>query len=209
MAEGRQLFEARTLCWSAWRRLARPPQQLGACRPSGARVAQRKVARLQVQADQVGAKQAHSRQRCAGASKLLQEVFHRDLGKTQNGCSQTAPQNSPQSMRAGGKISKGVFVAEVDGVRLNNGAVTCASCQGLALHNRQPLYKVEDAGVQESAWPARKAYSSRNFTLAFSPRRPGPPCALPPCANRPQAQMRGSASWGDRSGASFRCPAGL
>ena len=50
-------------------------------------------------------------------SKLLQlEVIHIDLGETQNGCSsQTAPQNSPQSMRvwpglrligAGGKIPK-------------------------------------------------------------------------------------------------------
>ena len=56
--------------------------------------------------------------------------IHIDL----DGCSQTAPQNSPQSMRvwpglrlmgAGGKIPKGVFVAvaevEPDGVRLDNG----------------------------------------------------------------------------------------
>ena len=96
------------------------------------------------------------------ASKLLQletQVIHIDLGETQNGCSQTAPQNSPQSMRvwpglrlmgAGGKIPKRVFVAvaevEPDGVRLDNGmrlknqellratrpshAVTYASCQG-------------------------------------------------------------------------------
>ena len=80
------------------------------------------------------------------------------------GTNQTAPQNSPQSMRvwpglrlmkAGRKIPKGVFVAvaevEPDGVRLDNGmrlknqellratrpshAVTYASCQGLTLHN--------------------------------------------------------------------------
>ena len=52
--------------------------------------------------------------------KLETQVIHIDLGKTQNGCCQTAPQNSPQSMRvwpglrligAGGKIPKGVFVA--------------------------------------------------------------------------------------------------
>ena len=61
------------------------------------------------------------------ASKLLQlktQVIHIDLGETQNGCSQTAPQNSPQSMRvwpglrlmgAGGKIPKGVFAAEEPG----------------------------------------------------------------------------------------------
>ena len=98
------------------------------------------------------------------ASKLLEletQVIHIDLGCYEsvrtNGCSQTAPQNSPQSMRvwpglrligAGGKIPKGVFVAvaevEPDGVRLDNGmrlknqellratrpshAVTYASC---------------------------------------------------------------------------------
>ena len=121
------------------------------------------------------------------ASKLLEletQVIHIDLGETQNGCDksitqgchesvthgfcQTAPQNSPQSMRvwpglrligAGGKIPKGVFVAvaevEPDGVRLDNGmrlknqellratrpshAVTYASCQGLTLHNRVRL----------------------------------------------------------------------
>ena len=94
------------------------------------------------------------------ASKLLEletQVIHIDLGccQTTNGCSQTAPQNSPQSMRvwpglrligAGGKIPKGVFVAvaevEPDGVRLDNRpshAVTYASCQGLTLHKRVRL----------------------------------------------------------------------
>ena len=71
------------------------------------------------------------------ASKLLEletQVIHIDLGETQNGCCETATQNSPQSMRvwpglcligAGGKIPKRVFVAvvevEPDGMRLDNG----------------------------------------------------------------------------------------